>query len=88
MGRRKLIAAKRCQGLGVEQGTEEETGFLGGEEGRATAQRSGSVVELDSECQEVRKSGGTDGPARGDGDLWRGGRAPHSPRAVGGMETS
>lgn len=88
MGRRKWIAVKRCQGLGVEQGTREETGLLGREDGRAAAQRSRSVVEVVSECQEVRRSVGTKGPARGGGGLWRGDRAPYSPKAVGGMETS
>lgn len=49
MGRRKLIAAKCCQGLGVEQGTQKETGLLGREEGRAVAWGSGSVVMLFSD---------------------------------------
>lgn len=56
VGRRKLIAAKHCQGLGVKQGTQEETGLLVREEGRAMAQRRGSVVETVSECRE--RSGG------------------------------
>ena len=83
MGRRKLIAAKRCQGSGVEQGTQEETGLLGREEGKSTAQRSGSAVEMVSECREVRRSAGTEGLLRGDEDVWQGGRALNSPRAVG-----
>lgn len=78
VGRRKLIVAKHCQGLGVEQGTQEETGLLGREEGRATAWRSGSVVEMVSESREVRRNVGTDGPARGDGGLWKGISLPQS----------
>lgn len=60
MGRRKLIAAKHCQGLGVEQGTQEGTGLVGRGEGGGMAKRNRSVLEMVSECGEVRRSVGTD----------------------------
>lgn len=81
-----MIAAKCCQGLGAKEGTQEGTGLLG-RESRTMAQRSRSVVEMVSKCQEVR-SVGTDGPVRDDRDLWKGDRAPLSPTAMGVMEAS
>lgn len=77
-GRRKSIAAKRCQGLEVRQGTEKGTGLVGREEGRAAARGAGLQWRWVSESREVRRSVGTDGPARGGGGPWRGTSLPWS----------
>lgn len=88
MSRRKLAAAKCCQGLGAKEGPQEESGLL--DKGGGQSQGTEAQVCGGDGLQAPRgqKECGTGGPGRDDKHHWKRHRAPPSCTAVGVMEAS